>query len=165
MTKALRILFMVLCGIVGAWVGYWIGHLAGWSENADWPLRIGGGTGAILLSMAFAVLGVALAGALLTVPSYRRAKRLLRAGTPARATVLEVKETGLRASGWNGVRRQLCCQLEVHPSDGAAFHAQATQFMSVAEESSMQPGAEVGIRYDPAKPSRVAIERPVVAAV
>ena len=61
MKGAWHVIYLVVCGVVGGWVGYWIGHLAGWSENAEWPGRIGGGTGAILLSIAMAVLFVILA--------------------------------------------------------------------------------------------------------
>ncbi len=64
MSKTYRVLWMVLGGVVGGYVGYWIGHLAGWSTDADWPFEIGGGTGAILMSMALAVLGVLIAGLL-----------------------------------------------------------------------------------------------------
>lgn len=60
MRRTLRVLFLVACGIVGAWAGYWIGHLAGWSQDADWPWTIGGGSGAILLSIGTAVLLVVL---------------------------------------------------------------------------------------------------------
>jgi uncharacterized membrane protein YeaQ/YmgE (transglycosylase-associated protein family) len=58
MRKAARIVYYVLCGVVGAWAGYWLGHLAGWSEDADWPGQIGGGTGAILLAIAMSVVFV-----------------------------------------------------------------------------------------------------------
>ena len=61
MRRVLRILFLVVCGCVGAWVGYWIGHLAGWSQKAEWPGKIGGGSGAILLSIGMSVLFVILA--------------------------------------------------------------------------------------------------------
>ena len=62
MSKTYRVLWMVLGGIVGGYLGYWIGHLAGWSTDADWPLRIGGGQGAIAMSIALAILGVVIAG-------------------------------------------------------------------------------------------------------
>ncbi len=58
MQKTYRVLLMVLGGVVGAYLGYWIGHLAGWSTDAEWPLRIGGGAGAIALSIALAVVAV-----------------------------------------------------------------------------------------------------------
>jgi len=55
MTRFWHVAYLVLCGVVGGWAGYWIGHAAGWSEGAEWPWRIGGGTGAILLSIGMAV--------------------------------------------------------------------------------------------------------------
>jgi len=30
---------------IGAYAGYWIGYLLGWSSDAEWPFRVGGGTG------------------------------------------------------------------------------------------------------------------------
>ena len=61
MRQTRRVTWMVVGGIIGGWAGYWIGHLLGWSANAEWPLHIGGGTGAILTSMGMSVLGVLLA--------------------------------------------------------------------------------------------------------
>ncbi len=58
MRQSWRVTWMVIGGIIGGWAGYWIGHLLGWSVNAQWPLHVGGGTGAILVSMAMSVLGV-----------------------------------------------------------------------------------------------------------
>ena len=66
MSRVIRVLLVVLGGLVGGWGGYWIGHLAGWSVNATWPGHIGGGTGAILLSIGLAVAGVVLADLALT---------------------------------------------------------------------------------------------------
>ena len=62
MHKAYRALWMVFGGIVGGSLGYWMGHLAGWSTDAEWPFRVGGGQGAIVLSIALAVAGVLIAG-------------------------------------------------------------------------------------------------------
>lgn len=64
--RVVRVLAMVLGGLVGGYVGYWLGHLAGWSTDAEWPFRVGGGTGAILLSIGLAVLGVLVVHMLLT---------------------------------------------------------------------------------------------------
>jgi len=65
MSRVLRVVLIVIFGIVGGWAGYWIGHAAGLSTNAEWPTRIGGGTGAILLSIGLSVAAVVLAWALL----------------------------------------------------------------------------------------------------
>lgn len=60
--KTFQVLAMVIGGIVGAYVGYWIGYAAGWGEGADWPFVIGGGEGAIALSIALSIVGVLFAG-------------------------------------------------------------------------------------------------------
>jgi len=64
MLKTHRTLWMVLGGIVGGYLGYWIGHLAGWSTDAEWPFKIGGGSGAIAISIGLAVLGALMVGRL-----------------------------------------------------------------------------------------------------
>jgi len=58
----MRVVAAVVVGIICGWGGYWLGHLAGWSANAEWPTQIGGGAGAIVLSIALAI-----AGALITL--------------------------------------------------------------------------------------------------
>ena len=158
MRKARNILIIVLCGIVGGWAGYWIGHVAGWSENADWPGQIGGGTRAILLSMGMAVLFVALAAAVVFLIPQRGLRRVLEKGAVAPAVVVGVSETG--ASRWTraGTRRQVWCELEVHPPAGSPYRARAVQFVSEATEAAMQPGAKVAVHVDPGAPDHVAID-------
>ena len=62
----LRVVAAVIVGIICGWGGYWLGHLAGWSADADWPVQIGGGEGAIVLSIALAVAGALITIALLS---------------------------------------------------------------------------------------------------
>ena len=62
MSKSARVVATVLAGIIAGWCGYWIGHGFGWSSNADWPTSLGGGAGAILLSIALAVAAVLAVG-------------------------------------------------------------------------------------------------------
>ena len=62
----LRVVAAVVAGIICGWGGYWLGHLAGWSADADWPVQIGGGAGAIVLSIALAVAGALITIALLS---------------------------------------------------------------------------------------------------
>jgi hypothetical protein len=59
---------MVVGGFIGAYAGYWIGYLLGWTSDAQWPFRVGGGTGAILLSIVVSVLGVFLVRLLVGSP-------------------------------------------------------------------------------------------------
>lgn len=164
MRRALNVVVMVICGIIGGWAGYWIGHAAGWSENADWPGNIGGGTGAILLAIAMAVLFVWLAGLVIYILPQWRAGRVLRSGASAEATVVKVEKTGARRQIRGGLQRQLTCELEVCPEAGPPYRARVTQFMAEAVEAALQPGARVTVRFDRAKPTRVAIEGPIVPA-
>lgn len=61
----LRVVTAVIVGVICGWGGYWLGHLAGWSTDAEWPATIGGGAGAILLSISLAEVGaLATIGAL-----------------------------------------------------------------------------------------------------
>ena len=62
MSKSTRVVVTVLAGIIAGWCGYWIGHWFGWSSNADWPTSLGGGAGAIILSIALAVGAVLAVG-------------------------------------------------------------------------------------------------------
>lgn len=158
MGRTLRVLLLVACGVAGAWVGYWLGHLAGWSRNAEWPGQVGGGSGAIVLSIATSVLFVAAAGIVVFLLPERSVRRVLAAGSPAQATVLRVADTGGRSRGHGDARRQVSCELEVCPSGAEPFRAKATQFVSGELESALQPGATVAVRYDPAHRARVAIE-------
>ena len=68
------VLTLVIVGIVGAWTGYWIGHALGWTTDAEFPLRIGGGDGAIALSIGVSFLSV-LAGRWLLVWRHPRRTR------------------------------------------------------------------------------------------
>jgi hypothetical protein len=156
-----NILFCVLCGIAGGWIGYWIGYAAGWSENAAWPGQIGGGTGAILLSVGTSVLFVALAAVAVFFVPQRGLRRVQASGVTAQATVIDIAETG--ASRWTrgGTRRQIRCELEVCPLDGASYRARAVQFVGAATEDALRPGATVAVRVDPSAPKHVAIDEHV----
>jgi len=153
------IVVAILAGIAGAWVGYWIGHAFGWTTNAEWPWRIGGGDRAILLSMGLSFLSVVGVGGLLVARPMLRERRLLASGQRARATIVKVWRTGLSARGFvGGARRQLGLDLEVHPDGRATYTVHTTAMLPATELSAFAPGAEVAIRYDPARPTHVAVE-------
>lgn len=158
MRKTFRVLIMVSGGILGGYYGYWIGHLAGWSRNADWPFKIGGGDGAILMSMGMAVVGVLVAGLWLGLPPYLNARRLGQTGLPSTATILKVHDLGFRAGGLTRTRRQLEFVVELASASGATRQSRVVQWMSEHDVATLQPGREVTVRYDPARPDRVVIE-------
>jgi hypothetical protein len=164
MRRAGNILICVLCGIVGGWIGYWVGHAAGWSENAVWPRQVGGGTGAILLSIGVAVAFVALAAVAVFYVPQRGLSRARESGVTAPATVIDISKTG--ASRWTrgGTRRQIRCELEVCPPDEAPYRARAVQFVGAATEDALRPGTTVAVHVDPSAPRHVAIDEPVARA-
>lgn len=82
MKSWVRVLWMVVGGFIGAYAGYWLGHLLGWSSDAQWPFKVGGGTWAILLSIAMSVLGVLLVR-ILVGPPHDRASSGSGAGAEA----------------------------------------------------------------------------------
>ena len=158
------VVVLIAVGILGAWVGYWLGHLAGWSRDAEWPFLIGSGDGAILLSIGVSFLSVMAALALLVGWPLLRERRLLREGLPGRATVLKVWRTGVSTGGLGGRRNLLGFDVEVHPDGHAAYVAHTTHLVSPTEETAFRPGVEVIVRYDPSRPTRVAIESPLTTS-
>lgn len=128
---------------------------------AEWLFRIGGGDRAILLSIGLSFLSVMAGLGWLAVRPLRRNRRLLRTGRLARATILKVRRTGISTSRLAGTRRLLDFDLQVHPESGADYEAHTTRSVSPAELDAFAPGVEVAVRFDPAKPARVAIESPV----
>ena len=158
MRKTFRVLIMVGGGILGGYFGYWIGHLAGWSRDADWPFKIGGGDGAILMSMGLAVVGVLVAGLWLGLPPYLNARRLGETGLRSTAKILEVRDLGFSAGGLTRQRRQFEFVVELASTSGATRQTRVVQWVSTDDAATLRPGREVTVRYDPARPDRVVIE-------
>jgi len=158
------VVLLVVIGVVAAWVGYWLGHAAGWSTNAEFPLRIGGGDRAILLSILLSFGSVMAGVGWFVARPLARVRRLLATGVPGHATVRRFWRTGLymRPSGSAG-RHELAFELDVHPDDGRDYTTSALGLLTETEEVGLKPGAEVIIRYDPAHPSRVAVAGLMVA--
>lgn len=157
-----RVLVLVVIGIVGAWVGYWIGHGLGWTANAEFPLRIGGGERAILLSMGLSFLSVMGGLWWIVTRPLLGVRRLLATGTPGHATVRRVWRTEIRMSRPDRKERELGFELEVHSDAGGDYTATALGIIDELDEPALRPGVEVAIRYDPSRPSRVAVVGPMI---
>jgi hypothetical protein len=156
------VVLLVIIGIIGAWVGYWIGHALGWSANAEFPLKIGGGTWAIGLSILLSFGSVMAGIGWFVARPLRRVRQLLATGTPGHATVRRFWRTGFRMrSGSDVARRQLGFELDVHADGGRDYAATATGLLTDAEEAALKPGAEVTIRFDPGRPTSVAVVGPL----
>jgi hypothetical protein len=158
------VVLLVITGIVGAWVGYWAGHAAGWTTDAEFPLRIGGGERAILLSILVSFASVMVGLWWLVGRPLRRERRLLASGTTGRARILRVWRTGLTTRR-GGHAHQLAFEVEMHPEGAAAYRAKATGTLPEADEVGLRPGAEVVVRYDPAHPRSVVVVGPMTTPV
>lgn len=155
------VLALVIIGIVGAWVGYWIGHALGWTTNAEFPLRIGAGDRAILLSIGLSFLSVMAGLWWLVTRPLLGVRRLLATGVPGHATVRRVWRTGVRMSRPDRTERALAFELEVHPDSGGDYTTTALGIVNERDEPALRPGVEVAVRYDPIHPRRVAVVGPM----
>ncbi len=75
-------------------------------------------------------------------------------GLSATATVLEIWETGVRVNG-NPVVGFL---LEVRAEGLAPYEAKTKALISILAIPRIQPGAVLPVKYDPADPTRVALD-------
>lgn len=154
------VVLLVILGIVGGWVGYWVGHAAGWTTNAVFPLQIGGGDRAILLSILLSFTSVMVGLWWLVAMPLRRVRRLLASGTPGRARIVKVWHTGLT----RGPEHQLGFELEMHPEGASVYAAKAIGLATAEDEAVLKQGIEVSVRYDPDHPATAAVVGPVGAS-
>jgi hypothetical protein len=159
------VVILVFIGIVGAWVGYWIGHALGWTTNAEFPLRIGGGDRAIGLSILVSFGSVMAGAGWLIARPLRRIQRLAATGIPGHATIRRTWRTGLyMARRSDNPRHEVGFELEVHPDGGRDYTTTGTGLLTEADEAALKPGAEATVRIDPSHPSFVVVVGPMVAA-
>lgn len=140
------------------WIAFWlmwipfvtlIGLPAGeyaWSElpmHTQYGMALSG-----LLCAASTLL---LVGAPMMAALQNRA--VLDKGQPARATILEISDTGTTINNEPVVRMLL----EVNTPGGVPFRAEAERLISRLDVPQYQPGAEVQVKYDP-QSGEVAVE-------
>jgi hypothetical protein len=80
-------------------------------------------------------------------------KALQTSGTPAQATIVSATQTGTFVNN----NPQVALVLDVRPDGAPPFRAQAVQVVPLIAIAQIQPGAVVGVRYDPADPTKVAL--------
>ena len=107
---------------------------------------------------AAGLLAVTLAGCATTPPAVEpppsAACELQRTGMPARAIVLDQVETGVL----DGDLIELELTVRVLPEEGEAFEAVSLLAVSPFVLPQVEPGRFVPVRFDPADPTRVAID-------
>ena len=83
-----------------------------------------------------------------------RANAIRRIGRPATAYVLQIWDTGVSVND-NPV---VGFRLEVHAEGLAPFTAETKALIGRLDVPRIQPGAVLSVKYDPADPTRVALD-------
>ena len=83
-----------------------------------------------------------------------RNRAILATGEPAQAVIVSVVDTGVTVNDCPQAR----LTLEVRPAARPPFVAEATLLVGRFQTGMVMPGAGVQVRFDPADPSRVAVE-------
>jgi len=84
---------------------------------------------------------------------HRQEERVRATGLPATARVLQLQDTGNRFND----TPEIVIRLEVHADGRAPWQASLTRILSVADFQAFAPGRELPVRFDPARPDRVAL--------
>jgi hypothetical protein len=84
---------------------------------------------------------------------FAHTQRTLASGTPAKARVLKMRDTGGRLNSNPSIE----LELEVHGVDGSVFVATTRAIVSVVALPRYQVGAEIDVKYDPADHGSVAV--------
>jgi len=103
-----------------------------------------------ILGSIFLIIGIALGPGL-----YKdwQQKKVLESGIEAPATIVDIVDTGNRYNDNPEVR----IILEVEPEGGEPYTAEQNTVMSPVDLVKFKPGQSVRVKYDPGKPSLVAI--------
>jgi len=115
-----------------------------------------GATLTIILSLLFTLPFLALAVVFVTrlLRNSARNRELLAKGEPAPAVILAASDTGVTVND----SPQVKLQLEVRPANRPPFRAEATLLVGRLQVGMIAPGMPVQVKFDPADPSRVAVE-------
>jgi hypothetical protein len=80
---------------------------------------------------------------------------VLRRGTPAKARIIGIQETGL----FVGDAPLASLQLEIYPPYGTPYLATTRAVIPLLKIPRYQPGAEVAVKIHPIDPSKVELDR------
>lgn len=83
-----------------------------------------------------------------------RNRAILSTGEPAHAYIVSVVDTGVTVNDCPQAR----LTLEVRPASRPPFMAETTLLVGRFQTGMVMPGMSVQVRFDPADPSRVAVE-------
>jgi Flp pilus assembly protein TadB len=106
----------------------------------------------LLVTLPFLVLALVFVGRL--VRNSARNRALLANGEPAPACILSASDTGVTVNDSPQVR----LRLEVRPEGRPPYEAETTLLVGRLQVGMLAPRMPVRVKFDPADPSRVAVE-------
>jgi hypothetical protein len=111
---------------------------------------------AVVLPLLTAAPFVALAAYFVVrlVRNGARSRALLATGEPAEAVILAAADTGVTVNDCPQAR----LTLEVRPEGRPPYRAEATMLVGRLQTGMLVPGTHARVKFDPADPSRVAVE-------
>lgn len=83
-------------------------------------------------------------------------RAVLAHGVPAKARVLNLKDTGTRINS----QPLIAITLEVMPANKPPYKAVVKKVLTMADGGEFQRGTIIHVKYDPAHPERVAVVMP-----
>ena len=110
----------------------------------------------VFMSLLVAVPVLAVSGFFLVrlFKNSARNRAILATGEAAQAVIVSVVDTGVTVNDCPQAR----LTLEVRPATRPPFVAETTMLVGRFQTGMVMPGASVQVRFDPADPSRVAVE-------
>lgn len=112
------------------------------------------GTWIIITIMGLLVLSVALLVPVFIGWRYGPRHPLLKQGTPGEATILEIRDTGIRIN----VQLLVKLTLEVRVPGWEAYQAETKMVTSIVDIPQFQPGAVTPVKVDSNNRSKVALD-------
>ncbi|HEV2764950.1 MAG TPA: DUF3592 domain-containing protein [Pyrinomonadaceae bacterium] len=106
----------------------------------------------LLVTLPFLALAFVFVGRL--VRNSARNRALLATGEPAPALILSAADTGVTVNDSPQVR----LRLQVQPAGRPPYEAETTLLVGRLQTGMLAPGMPVQVKFDPADPSRVAVE-------
>lgn len=106
----------------------------------------------LLVTLPFLALTLVFVGRL--VRNSARNRALLANGEPAPAFILSAFDTGVTVNDSPQVR----LRLEVRPAGRPPYEAETTLLVGRLQVGMLAPGMPASVKFDPADPSRVAVE-------
>jgi len=156
---AFGVVFVVVGGVITFVIARVTGSFTSQAARTRDPAAIMSGIGDTIIWTAVPIVAITVVGLVVFFVVVRRVmgagQRLVAAGIPGSAVVLDVRDTGTTINNVNAV---LDVRLAVTLPGQAPYETQAEVILGRMSWGALQPGMTVAIKADPKDPMRVAID-------